>query len=96
MNILEQRITELVFTPLDKLPRELERLGVKVEIHEDGESLVIDNGSMRVGLMECDPITKAVQLGFALGGSFWASALPNLLPEVDKRWKNQKRRSPIQ
>lgn len=91
LNILEQRIVELVFTPWNELPKEIERSGVKVEIHEDGGSLVIDNGAMRVGLMDCDPTTKAVQLGFALGGSVWASALPNLLPEVQKRWKIQKK-----
>ena len=90
MNSLEQRIIHLAFIPLKELPDELRRLGVKVEIYEQGKSFVIDNGSMRVGLMECDPITKAVQLGFGLCGSMWASALPNLLPEVQKKWSRQK------
>lgn len=90
MNLLEDRIIQLAFIPIEELPDQLKKLGVTVEIHENGGSLVIDNGSMRVGLMESDPITKAVQLGFGLCGALWASAMPNLLPGVEKEWRRRK------
>ena len=85
--LLTKRIVELTFTPLAELPTQLERLGLQCQLEEHGESLWIDNGHQRVGFSECVPITKAVQLGFALAGPFWASAMPTLLEEVSREWK---------
>ncbi len=88
---LEYRIVELAFTPLIELPEKLQRLGLKCEWIEDGESIVVDSGHMRVGLMDSDPITKCVQLGFAFCGLMWASAMPNLLEKVDAEWRRRKK-----
>lgn len=86
--LLEQRIVKLAFTPIAELPEELKRLGLHSELYEDGNSLRID-GQIRVGLHESDPITKAVQLGFAICGTSWSSILPGLLQSVDKEWKRR-------
>ena len=34
-----------------------------------------------------DPITVAVQFGFATAGMFWPQAFPGLLAEVNRLWK---------
>lgn len=89
---IENIICDLVFTDWDKLPAKLTRLGIRFDLFEDGESLFIDNGRMRVGLMDSDPITKAVQFGFGLVGERWANQLPNLLKKVDKEWKQRRKK----
>lgn len=90
--LLEQRILELAFTPIPELPPQLRRLGLQCQL-TDSEEILIDNGFMRVGFCETDPVSKAIQLGFAIAGPLWASALPNLLPEVKKEWKIRSKKS---
>lgn len=89
--LLQERIVNLAFTSIQQLPIELKRLGLECEVFEKGECLVIRNEYMRVGLMESDPITKATQLGFAICGPLWASALPTLLEEVDREWRQRRK-----
>ena len=91
--ILEQRIIELTFTPLAELPPQLKRLGLQCRLDEDEHTLRIDNGYMGVALMESDPITKAVQLSFAIVGPRWAEIMPNLLKRVDQEWKRRRKKS---
>lgn len=89
--LVENRIVELAFTPWSELPAALRRIGLKVEVEEEGHTLVIQGESMRVGLIDTDYTTKAVQIAFAYCGARWASFLPNLLSKVDKEWKQRSR-----
>jgi hypothetical protein len=87
---IEDTICDLVFTDWDLLPSKLKALGIDFELYENGQSLFIDNGELRAGLMDSDPVTKAVQFGFGLLGERWASRSPNLLLKVNKLWKDKR------
>ena len=67
--MLENRIVELVFCPWQELPDRLKKLGLSVDIQEDGESIIIDNGRQKHGLTDVDPPTKAVMISAAISGS---------------------------
>jgi len=65
----------------------LEKLGCK-RVEKNKESAVlIGLTGMRVGFILSDPCTLAICTGFALFGPFWAQLCPELLKEVNKRWK---------
>lgn len=91
--LLEQKIVELAFTPISELPPQLRRLGLQCQLMEPEETILIDNGFMRVGFCETDPVSKAVQLGYAIAGPLWTSVFPNLLKEVNKEWKIRSKKS---
>lgn len=90
-DLIENRIVDLAFTPWADLPQELRRIGLKVEVEEEGHTLIIQGDSMRVGLTDTDYTTKAVQIAFAYCGARWAAFLPNLLPKIDAEWKQRSR-----
>lgn len=67
----------------------LVRLGCKIT-HETDEELHVEGLTGVVcGMMPTDPVSCAVQLGFALAGQFWPQVYPDLLPIVNKKWKVQ-------
>lgn len=88
--LLEDRIVALCFIPLSELPPHLSKLGLKCAQGDD-QTIIIDNGQMTVGFGESDPISRAIQLGFAFCNHLWPVALPNLLTKVDKEWKQHRR-----
>jgi hypothetical protein len=86
--LLEDRIVDLVFSPWQELPEKLNRLGLKVEVTEDGESIIIYNAYQVHGMTDVDPPTKAVVIAAALSGCFRVGFyFPGLMPKVHKRWK---------
>lgn len=91
--LLEDRIVELVFCPWQELPEKLTKLGLKVNVTEDGESLIITNGYQVHGLTDIDPPTKAVIISAALSGSFRIGFyFPGLMPKIQKRWQEVTRK----
>jgi hypothetical protein len=88
LRMLEDRICELVFCPWTELPDRLRKLGLQVEVCEEGESIIINNGYQTHGLTDIDPPTKAVMICAALSGSFRIGFyFPGLMPKIQKRWK---------
>ncbi len=91
IDLIENRIVELAFSPWNKLPNQLKRIGLKVYLEEDGETLIIDGDNLRVGFSDVDPVTKAVLIATAYCGSTrFSTFFPNLLKKVDRRWKLNK------
>ncbi len=92
--LLEDRIVELVFCPWSELPAGLNKLGLKTEVTENGESVIINNGYQNHGLTDIDPTTKAVIISAAISGSFRVGFyFPGLLPKVKARWKKMSKAS---
>lgn len=89
--LLENRIVELSFIPINELPPHLSKLGLQSQLVDDGHTIVINNGQMVVSFRESDPVSTAVQLGFAFCNHLWPSALPNLLPKVTQEWKRRRK-----
>jgi hypothetical protein len=90
--LLEDRIVELAFCPWEQLPEGLRKLGLKVDITENGESVIINNGHQMHGLTDIDPSTKAVIISAALSGSFEIGYyFPGLMPKVHARWQETSR-----
>ena len=70
----------------------LRSLGCK-DIYQEKESATVTGLSgVRVGMLSADPVTCAVQLGFALAGQFWPHVYPDLLPMVNRLWRENKER----
>ncbi len=91
--MLEDRIVEMVFCPWQQLPEKLTKLGLKVNVTEKGESLVISNGHQVHGLTDIDPSTKAVIIGAVLSGSFRIGFyFPGLMPKIQKQWQENSRK----
>lgn len=87
----EARIVELVFAPWETLPGEFQKLGLKCELEENGETLLIRNETFGAGLTRStDPINRAVLLAMVLCGSAWTHFFPELLEKVDVEWKLQR------
>jgi len=56
-----------------------------------GRAATIDGlTGIRVGLTPTDPISCAVQLGFALAGAHWPQVYPALLGATEARWRRQR------
>jgi hypothetical protein len=89
--LLEDRIVELVFCPWSELPAGLNKLGLKTEVTENGEAIIIDNGYQKHGMTDIDPPTKAVVISAALSGCFRVGHFfPGLMPKIHQRWKRFK------
>lgn len=85
---MEERIIYLSFAPWESLPAELKKLGLKCELQEHGETLLIRNESFGTGLTRStDPINKAAVIAWALCGPEWMRLFPYLLRKVDAQWK---------
>jgi len=88
IDLIENRIVELAFLSWSELPSQLKRIGLKVSLEEDGETLIVDGDNLRVGFSDVDPVTKAVLLATVYCGSVrFSMFFPNLLKKVDRRWK---------
>lgn len=96
---LEGRIADMAMAlsrgDLDAVLAWLSGLGCRV-VHVDrvtdgapaGRAATIDGlTGIRVGLTAADPISCAVQLGFALAGPYWPQAYPALLRATEARWR---------
>lgn len=100
--VLEGRIADTAMTlsrgDLDSVLAWLRRLDctvVHVEGATDGapfgRAATVDGlTGVRVGLTRTDPISCAVQLGFALAGACWPQVYPVLLPATEERWRRVK------
>lgn len=89
---MEERIIELVFAPWETLPAELKKLGLKCELEENGETLLVRNESFGTALTRnTDPINKAVIIALALCGPSWGRFYPQLLEKIDKEWKQRRK-----
>lgn len=57
--------------------------------HVDGADAVVLDGpsGLRCGFLSSDPITNAVQIGFAIAGDLWPHVFPGMLELVNKKWK---------
>lgn len=99
--VLEGRIADMAMTlsrgDLDTVLAWLRRLGCTV-VHVDratdgaaaGRAATVDGlTGIRVGLTPTDPISCAVQLGFALAGALWPQVYPALLRATEARWRRQ-------
>jgi hypothetical protein len=94
---LEERIAEHVWAFYTGQHAEavawLERLGCKVvrrDVNQHGAEYILDGlVGVRVGLVYPggDPISVAVQFGFALGGGMWAAVYGGMMDAVKARWK---------
>jgi hypothetical protein len=84
---LEDRIVELVFCPWQELPNELKKLGLDVEIQEEGKSILINNGYQKYGLYDnLEPTIKAVIISGAISGSIRIGYhFPDLMNKVKKK-----------
>ncbi len=100
--VLEDRIADMAMAPsrgdLDTVLAWLRALGCTA-VQVDGvterapstRAATIDGlAGVRVGLTAADPISCAVQLGFALSGPRWPQVYPALLPPTDARWRRQR------
>lgn len=82
---------------LDRVLAWLRSLGCTV-VHVDaaagapsGRAATVDGlTGIRVGLTPTDPISCAVQLGFALAGAHWPQVYPALLGATEVRWRRQR------
>lgn len=88
---VDDQIIQLVFAPWESLPGELNRLGLKCDLEENGETLFIRNESFGAGLTRfTDPINRAVLLAMVLCGPAWTHFFPELLEKVDRAWKRRR------
>lgn len=85
---MEERIIYLSFLAWESLPAELKKLGLKVQLEEHGETLLIGNESFGTALTQnTDPINKAAVIAWVLCGREWMRLFPYLLRKVDLKWK---------
>lgn len=70
----------------------LDKLGCRVDVMERDEHgqpiswSVLGLTGVRVGITQLDPVSAAVQLGFALAGEVWPDVYGRALEEVKRRW----------
>jgi len=86
-----QRIADKVLAAVEARSVEpliewLVTLGCTWAVRSAGGHAVDGLTGVRVGFALADPVTMAVQTGFALAGPFWPQAYPGLLVEVNRRW----------
>lgn len=94
MYLTDERLAEIVFSPLAEIAEWLKSVGLEAEL--TGDTLLIHNPhlALTTGLTAgTEPPTKAVCLGFALAGAFWPQVFPRLLTLVNRRWQAQRQPS---
>lgn len=69
----------------------LVRIGGRVAHRDAHEASLVGPSGLGVGLMPSDPLSCAQMLGFAVFGPWWPMVVPGLLPEVKRRWRDQKK-----
>ena len=75
--MMEERIIYLAFASWESLPAELKKLGLKCELEENGETLLIRNETFGTALTRnTDPINTAVIIAWVLCGPSWAQFYP--------------------
>ena len=92
---MDKRLAEMAFAPMDELVAWLSKILVNGEVSvEDGDVILFRNHDLNYGGGFCywsDPVTKGVMIASAIaGGGLWPFAFPNLLKEIDLKWKAQK------
>jgi len=89
------RILEFAFKlrdgDVDSVQAWLTSLGCKDVYRNEKELHLTGLTGVRVGMIgNQDPITCAVQIGFALAGPFWPHVYPELLSATSKQWKSER------
>ncbi len=91
--IINDRLVEMVFEPAAETARWLQTIGVPVEQQADGV-FAFGNAGVRTAIYDgLDPVSKAVTLGFGLGGQLWPYAFPGLLKAVNQEWQQRNRQA---
>jgi hypothetical protein len=83
------RLLDVVFEPLEIWVKALAKWGIKADLLDDGQEIRIHGNITSGCAASADPITRAVILGFAVGGSLWTHAFPDLLKRVREEWKRR-------
>ncbi len=97
MNMVNDRLVEMIFAPTSETAVWLQTLGMEVISQEEG-MFTIYNPGMNVRSIiddDLDPINKAVAVSSILGGELWMQAFPGLLGMVNKERKLRSRASPL-
>ncbi len=92
--MLSARLAEVALMPLADMLPVLQAWGLRPLMQPDGtlviETLRGEEVTHRTALREeLDPTTRAVCLGFAIGGSLWPMVFPGLLDRVNAEWKRR-------
>jgi len=92
--MLSARLAEVALMPLADMLPVLRAWGLRPLMQPDGtlviETLRGEEVVHRTALREeLDPTTRAVCLGFAIGGSLWPMVFPGLLDLVNLEWKRR-------
>lgn len=89
--LLTAHLAETVFLPLDQIAERCRRWGLVAELGDGQLTLRRPPAAEQPfagGLAErTDPINRAVVLGLVLVGELWPMAFPDLLLEVNRKWK---------
>ena len=95
MSVLEERIANFAFAMshgnVVLVSEWLAGLGCEITYEDDKELNVKGVTGMMCGMAIIDPVSCAIQLGFALAGMLWPKVYPGLLPVVREKWKAEMR-----
>ncbi len=87
--VLAERAWKLYEGGLDSTVDWLVSLGCELIHKDNGHASIKGLTGVTVGIFPSDPVTCAVQLGFATAGELWVYAYPRLLDIVNKKWAKQ-------
>jgi len=89
--VLEDRIAQMAFAPLDEIAEWLGRF-TWVEVERGDGYVTARTPEMTVGIAgsSVDPVNQAVQLAFVFAGTCWPYVFPGLLRRVNRIWKEER------
>ncbi len=93
--MLAERLADLAIRLWQRDERALAEIGRLAELTPNGDGSYTARGPSGVtcGIVPGhDPVTQAAQLGFLFLGQLWPLVVPDLLPQVTRRWKAMTKR----